>query len=124
MGLSWMDSYVFAGLIHLIALKGLLSCRDCGLQTRLVQSLGVSADRIVLANCCKRPRDMRYAAEAGVQLTTFDTISELKKIARFHPTCQALLRLRTDDVTARCQLGNKYGANPADAAPLLQVIFH
>lgn len=85
-------------------------------------SLGVSADRIVLANCCKRPRDMRYAAQMGIQYTTFDTVCELQKLAKYHPMCQALLRLRTDDVTARCQLGNKYGANPADAAALLQVL--
>lgn len=65
---------------------------------------------------------MRYASEMGIQYTTFDTVCELQKLAKYHPTCQALLRLRTDDVTARCQLGNKYGANPADAADLLQVL--
>jgi ornithine decarboxylase len=93
------------------------------LQMKLVLSLGVSPDRIVLANCCKRPRDMRFAKEAGVRYTTFDTVSELQKLAELYPTCQALLRVRTDDVTARCQLGNKYGANPDDAATLLQVSY-
>lgn len=31
-----------------------------------------------------------------------------------------LLRLRADDPSARCCLGNKYGAEPRDAAALLQ----
>eukprot|EP00884_Botryococcus_braunii_P015802 jgi/Botrbrau1/2905/Bobra.0036s0045.2 len=109
------------------AILGMLAALGAGFdcasdaEMMLVLSLGVSPDRIVLANCCKRPRDMRYALEAGVQYTTFDTVSELQKLAKFQPTCQALLRLRTDDVTARCQLGNKYGANPSDVAALLQV---
>lgn len=56
-----------------------------------------------------------------VSLTTFDTESELQKLARWHPATKALLRIRADDPAARCQLGNKYGANPVDAPALLQV---
>lgn len=56
-----------------------------------------------------------------VNLTTFDTASELGKLARWHPGTRALLRIRADDPAARCQLGNKYGAEPADATALLQV---
>ena len=33
----------------------------------------MSADRIVFANPCKRPKDLRCAADRGVELTTFDT---------------------------------------------------
>ena len=38
-----------------------------------VSALGVSADRIVFANPCKRPKDLRCAVDRGVELTTFDT---------------------------------------------------
>lgn len=69
--------------------------------------LGVSPSRIVFANPCKRPRDMRCAADRGVELTTFDTEAELVKLARFAPDARALLRIRADDPGARCQLGNK-----------------
>ena len=54
-------------------------------------------------------------------LTTFDTPSELAKLARWHPSARALLRIRADDPAARCQLGNKYGADPKDATALLKV---
>lgn len=36
--------------------------------------------------------------------------AELIKLARFAPGARALLRIRADDPGARCQLGNKYGA--------------
>ena len=59
-----------------------------------------------------------------VALTTFDTPSELAKLARWHPSAKALLRIRADDPAARCQLGNKYGAEPEDATALLKVSPH
>lgn len=46
--------------------------------------------------CCSRPCPSRPA--------------ELIKLARFAPGARALLRIRADDPGARCQLGNKYGA--------------
>lgn len=52
-------------------------------------------------------------------MTTFDTSSELVKLARYHPATKVLLRIRADDTSALCCLGNKYGAEPADAAELL-----
>lgn len=86
-----------------------------------VMRLGVCSDRVVLANACKRPKDMRSAVALGVQLTTFDTESELQKLAMMFPNAAALLRIRADDPGARCILGNKYGAEPSHAAPLLKV---
>lgn len=62
-----------------------------------VLGLGVPADRIVFANACKRPCDIRFAAAKGLDLTTFDTESELHKLARWHPGTAALLRIRADD---------------------------
>ena len=94
---------------------------DCAsaAEVDLVLALGVPPSRIVYANACKRPSDVRHAAAVGVDLTTFDTAAELRKLAALHPFSKALLRLRADDPAARCQLGNKYGADPADAAGLL-----
>lgn len=91
------------------------------LQVRMVLRAGVQPDRIVYANACKRPKDIRAAASLGVDLTTFDTVSELRKLHQWHPRTAALLRIRADDPAARCQLGNKYGAEMAAVPALLQV---
>ena len=94
---------------------------DCASQEeiRAVTSLGVSPDRIIYAHPCKPPGQIRYAAANNVSLTTFDTESELHKMARWHPSCNLVLRIRADDTQARCQLGNKFGADPVDALALL-----
>ena len=96
---------------------------DCAsaAEVELVLSLGVRPHRVVFANACKRPADVRAAAASGVDLTTFDTPGELRKLAALHPTTRALLRLRADDPAARCQLGNKYGCEPGEAASALLV---
>jgi len=54
-------------------------------------ALGVPQDRIIFANPCKRPADFRYAAEHGVETTTFDCVEELKKIAAGECNVGALL---------------------------------
>lgn len=56
----------------------------------------------------------RAAKASGVHMTTADSESELYKIAAVHPAAQVLLRIRQDDPSARCQLGNKYGAEAHD----------
>ena len=45
-----------------------------------VMALGVSPDRIVYAHPCKPPKQIRWSATHGVNLTTFDTESELHKV--------------------------------------------
>ena len=94
---------------------------DCAsaAEVDLVLALGVPPHRIIFANACKRPSDVRAATAARVSLTTFDTPAEAVKLARWHPSTRALLRLRADDPAARCQLGNKYGCDPSAAPALL-----
>jgi hypothetical protein len=46
---------------------------------------GVPPSRIIFAHPCKRPCDIRYAREKGITLTTFDTESELHKMAALNP---------------------------------------
>uniref|UniRef100_A0A383V4L4 ornithine decarboxylase n=1 Tax=Tetradesmus obliquus TaxID=3088 RepID=A0A383V4L4_TETOB len=94
---------------------------DCASKAELeaVAQMGVPKDQVIFAHPCKRPCDLRYARDTGVSLTTFDTESELTKIAGAYPGIQLVLRIRCDDPEARCPLGLKYGANPEDARKLL-----
>jgi ornithine decarboxylase len=94
---------------------------DCAspAEIELVRGLGVSSERIIYAHCCKMPRDLAHAASVGVLQTTFDTQAELVKIAKLHPRAACVLRIRADDPAARCNLGDKYGAEEDEWAPLL-----
>ena len=57
--------------------------------------------------------------QVGVNLTTFDTETELHKVALAHPTTSLLLRIRADDKAAIHCFGNKYGAEIDETAALL-----
>jgi ornithine decarboxylase len=94
---------------------------DCASKAELeaAAALGVPKDRVIFAHPCKRAADLRYARDAGVHMTTFDTESELHKVAAIYPGIQLVLRIRCDDPEARCPLGLKYGANPDEAHKLL-----
>jgi ornithine decarboxylase len=90
-----------------------LGCHfDCATPAEidLVVGIGVDPSRIIYANPCKRDEDIRHAIKKNVHLTTFDSVSELQKIALNCTTMDVVMRIRADDPTARCALGNKYGA--------------
>ena len=95
---------------------------DCAspAEIELVRSMGVGPDRIIYAHCCKMPRDLAHAASVGIQLTTFDNEAELVKVAKLHPNVGLVLRIRADDQAARCNLGDKYGAEEDEIEPLLR----
>jgi len=58
-----------------------------------------------------------------VEYTTFDTESELHKVAAMHPGFKLVLRIRADDPGARVPLGIKYGADVAGGAlPLMLLL--
>ncbi|KAF5382261.1 hypothetical protein D9757_008936 [Collybiopsis confluens] len=79
-----------------------------------------SGSHILFANPCKFSADVRYSAEHDVRMATFDNADELEKMARFHPRCQLLLRLLTDDTGSPFPLGHKYGASLAIVPALLE----
>ncbi|KAF8730898.1 hypothetical protein HU200_016770 [Digitaria exilis] len=106
------------------ALSALGSGFDCASPAEMdaVLALGnVSPDRIVYANPCKPESHITYAASLGVNVTTFDSVEEVGKMKRFHPTCKLLLRLKVSGAggEAVLDLGTKYGAREEDVAPLL-----
>ncbi|XP_038884817.1 ornithine decarboxylase-like [Benincasa hispida] len=96
---------------------------DCASRAEIetVMALGVSSDRIIFANPCKAESHIKYAASVGVNLTTFDSINEVRKIKRSHPECALLIRIKVmDDSTFRSPLSSKYGALPNEIESLLQ----
>jgi ornithine decarboxylase len=87
---------------------------DCASANEIEQviDLGISPDRIIYANPSKLASDLRYASKVKVQVSTYDTVSELDKVLRYYPELRLILRLRSDDPSATCHLGNKFGSEP------------
>uniref|UniRef100_A0A8C5VLF4 Ornithine decarboxylase n=1 Tax=Microcebus murinus TaxID=30608 RepID=A0A8C5VLF4_MICMU len=95
---------------------------DCASKTeiQLVQSLGVSPERIIYANPYKQVSQIKYAANNGVQMMTFDSEVELMKVARAHPKAKLVLRIATDDSKAVCRFSVKFGATLKTSRLLLE----
>uniref|UniRef100_A0A453R0F3 Orn/DAP/Arg decarboxylase 2 N-terminal domain-containing protein n=1 Tax=Aegilops tauschii subsp. strangulata TaxID=200361 RepID=A0A453R0F3_AEGTS len=73
---------------------------DCASRAEIeaVLVLGVvEPGSIVYANPCKPEAHLRYAAEVGVNLATYDTEDEVAKVKRCHPSCDLLLRIKGPD---------------------------
>lgn len=102
----------------LAAMGSGFDCASAG-EIEMVLGHGVSPNRIIYANPCKKASDLRYARKVGVRIATFDTVSELDKVAINNPRMLMVLRIRADDPSARCQLGNKFGAEPETWKKLL-----
>ncbi|XVF42155.1 hypothetical protein PTKIN_Ptkin01aG0337100 [Pterospermum kingtungense] len=96
---------------------------DCASRAEIetVLSLGVSPDRIIFANTCKPQSHVKYAAKVGVNLTTFDSMSELEKIKKWHPNFALLMRIKVPETSgAAVQFGSKFGALPEEIIPIFE----
>ncbi|XP_041483673.1 ornithine decarboxylase-like [Lytechinus variegatus] len=103
-------------------LAGLNIGFDCASKTEIqeILKIGVSPSRIIFANPCKQRSHLKYAAENDVRLMTFDNEAELLKVKKVFPDAKLVLRILTDDSTAQCQLGLKFGCHPRHAPALLR----
>lgn len=99
------------GLIQELAKHG--SHFDCAspAEIEIVLNQGISPKKILYANPCKSPWDLRFANQKNITHTTFDTVYELEKIAKYAPSMKCLLRLYASDPNAQCPLSNKFGAH-------------
>ncbi len=83
--------------------------------------MGISADRMVYANPFKTPKGLAVAKNTGVNKFTFDSESEIYKMAQTIPGGMVLLRIRVDNPKALVDLNKKFGAAPEDAIKLLKI---
>uniref|UniRef100_A0ACD5Z030 Uncharacterized protein n=1 Tax=Avena sativa TaxID=4498 RepID=A0ACD5Z030_AVESA len=107
----------------LAAMSALGAGFDCASRREMESVLAVGADpgSIVYANPCKPETHVRHAAQIGVNLTTYDSESEVSKVKRCHPGCELLLRVKApDNSEAKVDLGTKYGARAEEVVPLLR----
>lgn len=82
---------------------------------------GIAPGRMVYANPVKTPSGMKVARQLGVSKFTFDSESEIGKMAKALPGGTVLLRIRVDNPQALVDLNKKFGAHPSDAIRLLKL---
>ncbi|KAM0876710.1 hypothetical protein ACQ4PT_036007 [Festuca glaucescens] len=105
------------------ALAALGAGFDCASRREIeaVGALGVEPGSIVYANPCKPEAHIEYAAQVGVNLTTYDSEEEVAKVKRCHPDCELVLRIKGPvNGDAKVDLGIKYGALADEVVPLLR----
>ncbi|NXU22716.1 AZIN2 inhibitor, partial [Thalassarche chlororhynchos] len=84
------------GVIRLLAELGAGFACSNKAEIARVQSIGVPADKIFYSSPCKQVAHIKYAANHGVQLMTFDNEVELSKVARSHPHARVLLGIAAE----------------------------
>ena len=85
-----------------------------------VLAFGVKPENIIYANPCKPTSHLRYSQRQGVRLMTFDNAEELTKIAQVDPQAQVVVRILTDDSSARCAFSKKFGVSVEGTAALIE----
>ena len=104
-------------------LAGLGANFDCASQNEIEQvlSLGVSPSKIIFAHPRKPPTSIFYAKQMGVNLFTFDSLEELKKISSIYPEANLILRIKTDDSHSAIPLSPKFGATLEEAYEIIDL---
>lgn len=89
-------------------------------EIRTLSELGIDGSRLIYANPIKTNAGFRACSAANVTRMTFDSESEITKIAQATPGATVLLRLRIDNAKAHVDLNKKFGAPREKALELLK----
>ena len=68
-------------------------------------NLGATPDRIIYAHPCKMRSHLTYAAEKGIKMMTFDTISELNKVKKFLPAAEYVIATAMGEIIIATAMG-------------------
>ncbi|KAM9164171.1 antizyme inhibitor 1 isoform 1-T2 [Pangshura tecta] len=97
------------GVLEILAALGIGFACSSKSEMTLVQDLGIAPENIIYTNPCKQASQIKYAAKTGVNIMTCDNESELKKIARNHPSAKLLLHIATEDISGAEEMNMKFG---------------
>ena len=79
-------------------------------------------DKIIYANPTK-PKETLRALDKYKPLVTYDNVEELRKIRKYAPHAGVVLRLGVANTGSQCELSNKFGCAPGEAADLIEAAF-
>ncbi|ELW48612.1 Arginine decarboxylase [Tupaia chinensis] len=108
------------GVLKVLAELGLGFRCASKAEMELVQRIGVPASKIIYTNPCKQIAQVRYAAQRGIQLLSFDNEVELAKVVRSHPNAKMVLCIAPTDSHSPSQLSLQFGASLTSCRRLLE----
>ena len=82
-------------------------------------SMGISSQRITIGNPVKDPSLIKLAHQSGVDLTAFDSHSEIEKLAALAPGTRVGVRLTVPNDGSEWPLTKKFGVEADQAVELL-----
>jgi ornithine decarboxylase len=103
---------------RLVALGSSFDTASAG-EIRQVLAAGAKPAQISFGNTIKKPADIAFAHEVGVDLFAFDSEAELAKIAAHAPGSRVFCRILVEGKGALWPLNKKFGCAPEMAADLL-----
>jgi ornithine decarboxylase len=80
---------------------------------------GAEPEHISFGNTIKRPQDIAWAHEQGINLFAADAEEELEKIAQHAPGSQVFIRILVSSTEAEWPLSRKFGCSSSYAIPLM-----
>jgi ornithine decarboxylase len=107
-------------ILKLLAARGLGFDVASAPEIDWVLEAGASPDRLIYANTQKQQDAIAHARQRGVDLMTFDSESEIGKIAEQAPGVGVLVRIKVPNVGSVVELSLKFGCDPGDAVSLLK----
>jgi len=85
---------------------------DCASKEEIATVLSIVDNvDIIYANPCKEPSHIQYARSRDVDMMTFDSEIELKKIVLSNPGAELILRMKVDDSSSACMFSSKIGCD-------------
>jgi len=95
---------------------------DCASKNEIKQIITQNIDpsRIIFANPIKMINHIDYAYKNNVDLMTFDSYEELKKISYYHKNARLIIRIKVDDSKSILKFNSKFGVALNDCYKLLK----
>lgn len=87
----------------------------------LLNSLGVSADRILYSNPVKIPDHITQTHDAGVNYYAFDSLDEINKLSEYAPAANCYLRVKVSDYGSKFPLSSKFGVDSLHAVAYMDM---
>jgi ornithine decarboxylase len=84
---------------------------DCASSKEIDEALPICGpSKIIYAQPCKKPEDIKIAAARGINLTVADSVEEIEKLAEAKWDGEVLVRLLVRDKGSKQPFGKKFGA--------------